>query len=403
MLRRSLSAASAFVPAVLLAAPLALAGAPRLQTGVFAPGERYEPPADSAPARTSRTFVKTVALKEGRAVVELPVTGGSRLVVWSAATATATAADASGQAAPLALRSSLRLPSGETLAPDLAATRGARRFAIPADEAADLGLDLNGAQEALHVAAAEAGWHRLELSADRDGVVTLVAAEPESRLTLETSAGPLSRQPGQPLTLRAVLRDGDAPVTGARVTARLAAEGRTGGRPLELRDDGRSGDGAANDGVYGRVLRGLPAEPAGLWSVRLEASGSDLSGRPFLRTGGSGFVNEPGDARLADGGVTARVVGDGAARVLRVTAVADVAVAGRYRLDAIVAGAPGADGNRPGRAWAESTLELPAGRQRLSLDVPLAGAPEGERQLADVRLLGLDRPGLAGRVAVEVK
>ena len=394
MLRRSLSAVSAFVPAALLAAPLALAGAPQVQTGGFAPGERYEPPADGAPARTSRAFVKTVALKEGRAVVELPVTGGSRLIVWSAATS----ADASGKAAPLPLRSSLRLPTGASASPDTA-----RDFAIPAEEAADLGLDLAGAQQALHVRSAEAGPHRLELLADRDGIVTLVAAEPESRLTLETSAGPLSRQPGQPLTLRAALRDGEAPITGARVLARLAAEGRTGGRPVELRDDGRSGDGAANDGVYGRVLRGLPAQPAGLWSARVEASGSDLSGRPFLRTGGSGFVNEPGDARLADGGVTARVVGDGPARVLRVTAVADVAVAGRYRLDAIVAGAPEADLSRPGRAWAESTLELAAGRQRLSLDVPLAGAPAGERLLADVRLLGLDRPGLAGRVAVEVK
>ncbi len=399
MLRRSLSAVSAFVPAAMLAAPLAMAGAPQVQTGVFAPGERYEPPADSAPARTSRAFVKTVALKEGRAVVELPVTGGSRLIVWSAAVG----ADARGPAAPLALRSSLRLPSGETLAPEAATTSGARRFAIPANEAAELGLDLSGAQEALHVRTAQAGSHRLELLADRDGVVTLVAAEPESRLTLETVAGPLSRQPGQPVTLRATLRDGDAPVTGARVLARLAAEGRTGGKPVELRDDGRSGDGAANDGVYGRVLRGLPAEPAGLWSARVEASGSDASGRPFLRTGGSGFVNEPGDARLADGSVTARVVGEGRARLLRVTAVAEVAVAGRYRLDAIVAGAAEADGSRPGRAWAESTVELSAGRQALSLDVPLAEAPAGERLLADVRLLGLERPGLAGRAAVEVK
>lgn len=397
MLRRSLSAVSTVVPAALLAAPLALAGAPQVQTGVFAPGERYEPPADSAPARTSRAFVQTVALKEGRAVVELPVTGGSRLIVWSAAVS------ARGPAAPLALRSSLRLPSGETLAPEAAFTNGARRFSIPADEAAELGLDLSGAQEALHVRAAQAGPHRLELLADRDGVVTLVAAEPESRLTLETVAGPLSRQPGQPVTLRATLRDGDAPVTGARVLARLAAEGRTGGKPVELRDDGRSGDGAANDGVYGRVLRGLPAEPAGLWSARVEASGSDASGRPFLRTGGSGFVNEPGDARLADGSVTTRVVGDGPARVLHVTAVAEVAVAGRYRLDAIVAGATEADGSRPARAWAESTVELSAGRQALSLDVPLADAPAGERLLADVRLLGLERPGLAGRVAREVK
>lgn len=397
MLRRSLSAVSALVPVALLAAPLALAGAPQVQTGVFAAGERYEPPADSAPARTSRAFVATVELKDGRATVELPVTGGSRLIVWSAAAAPG----AGGQAAPLALRSNLHRPSGETVAAD-----AARGFSIPADEAAELGLDLGGAQQALHVKSAEPGLHRLELQADSDGVVTLVAAEPESRLTLETSAGPLSRQPGQPLTLRATLREGDAPLLGAQVVARLSAEGRTGGKALELRDDGRSGDGAPNDGVYGRVLRGLPSQPVGLWSVRVEASGRDLSGRPFRRTGGGGFVNEAGDARLVEGRVTAQVAPSGRAQVLRATAVADVAVAGRYRLDVIVAGAPGApgaDGSRPGRAWAESTVELAAGRQRLTLDVPLAGAPAGERLLADVRLLGLDRPGLAGRLALEVK
>lgn len=397
MLRRSLS----IVPAVLLAAPLALAGGPQAQTGTFAPGQRYEPPAESAPARTSRAFVRTVALKDGRAVVELPVTGGSRLIVWSAATAPA----AQGQAVPLTLRSTLRLPSGEALVPEAAVGpgRSLRRFAIGADEAAELGLDVRGAQEALHVRAAEAGPHRLELSADRDGVVTLVAAEPESRLVLETSASPLSRQPGQALTLRATLRDGDAPIPGARVVARLSAEGRTGGQAVELRDDGRSGDEAAGDGIYGRVLHGLPSEPAGLWSARIEAAGSDLAGRPFLRTGGSGFVNERGDASLVERSVSVRVLGEGPQRVLHVSAVASVTAAGRYRFDAIVAGAAQADGSRPGRAWGEASLELAAGRQRLSLDVPLPDGPAGERLLADVRLLGLDRPGLAGRVTIEVK
>jgi len=382
-----------------LVAPLVLAADPKIETGRFAPGEAYAPPELQAPARESRAFLKTVQLEQGSAVVALPVGGGSRLIVWRAAVAPGP--DGRGSAAQVA--TSLRLPSGEVFAAGEAESRdgGLRRLPVEAEE---LGLDLAGSQEALHVRRAEPGLHRLELVGQSGAVVTLVAAEPDSSLVLKTQAGPLSRQPGEPVTLTAALSDGALPLTGARVTARLLAEGRTGGKALELRDDGRSGDGAAGDGVYGLVLRGLPSAPAGLWSVRFEAAGHDGAGHAFLRTGGSGFVNEPGAAKLATRGASARVVGTGATRHVRVEADALVREAGRYRFDAIVAGAQGAQGRRPGRAWSEATQELAAGRVRLSLDVPLRESdPSGEALLVDLRLLGLDRPGLAGRVTLETR
>lgn len=376
---------------VVLAAPCAWAAQPQIETGRFAPGEAYAPPELVAPARESRAFAKTLVLEKGRATVELPVVGGSRLIVWHAA------AGAEGHVA--ALTSSLRLPSGEPLA----AGQGdgaVRRVPIEAEE---LGLDLNGAQEALHVRRAEAGTHRLELLGPSGAVVTLVAAEPESSLVLTTQAGPLSRQPGEAVTLTARLQDVSGPLLGARVTARLQADGRTGGQSLELRDDGRSGDGAAGDGTYGFVLRGLPAAPAGLWSVRFEAAGKDSGGREFLRTGGSGFVNEAGAAQLLARGASASVVGTGSSRHVHVEADVLVREAGRYRLDAIVAGAADGNGRRPGRAWSEASQELEAGRVRLSLDVPLGESDPDEALFVDVRLLGLDRPGLAGRVTLETR
>jgi len=134
--------------------------------------------------------------------------------------------------------------------------------------------------------------------------------------------------------------------------------------------------------------------------VRVEARGSDAQGHEFARTGGSGFVSEPGAARLQAGSVRARVVDAAGGRVLRVEAGADVAVAGRYRLDAVVAGRADGDGARLTVGSGASTRALAAGRARLRVDVPLRDGAEAG--LVDVRLLGLDTPALVGRVAIEL-
>ena len=141
--------------------------------------------------------------------------------------------------------------------------------------------------------------------------------------------------------------------------------------------------------------------PAGPVSVRVEAEGSDARGRSFARTGAAGFVSERGSARLVPGSVRSEWVGEGDGRVLRVTATAAVREGGDYRLDVIAAGAPLADGARPGLAWAELSDSLSGGHAELSVDLPAALLGDGALHL-DVRLLGLSRPGVAGRVTLDV-
>ena len=107
-------------------------------------------------------------------------------------------------------------------------------------------------------------------------------------------------------------------------------------------------------------------------------------------------MSEPALASLR--GTVARVV-KGA---LHVEAEVVASVPGDYRLDAIVAGPAGADGSRPGVAWGEATRHLAAGRSRLAFDVPLDGDVAGP-YLVDMRLLGLDPMGVAGRTVLEVR
>ena len=60
-----------------------------------------------------------------------------------------------------------------------------------------------------------------------------------------------------------------------------------------------------------------------------------------------------------------------------------------------------ADGSRPGLAWAERTGDLRAGHEELVVDLPAALLGDGPVSL-DVRLLGLSRPGVAGRATLDV-
>jgi len=362
---------------------LALAGGGK-QSAVADVPAPYLAPRDAAPAQVSRAFVRTVALADGRATLDLPVGDGS-LLVWTLA-----ASDEADGVSGSPAQATLRGPGGQPVAEGL-------QGGPVGQDVPELGL--RGAQDTFRVDGAAAGSYRLDLSG-RPGhtAVTVVAAQPDSALTLSTWSGPLSRQPGQPVTVYAALTDGAAALAGATVSARLAPPSGVAGARLRLFDDGRHGDGAAGDGVY--AARVTPSSAAGLWTVRVEARGSDAQGHEFARTGGSGFVSEPGAARLQAGSVRARVVDAAGGRVLRVEAGADVAVAGRYRLDAVVAGRADGDGARLTVGSGASTRALAAGRARLRVDVPLRDGAEAG--LVDVRLLGLDTPALAGRVAIEL-
>jgi len=333
---------------LLLAAETA---APQDLTGVFAPGERYEAPADHAPANVSRMFVRAVTRENSS--VDLPATGGGGMIIWAI------------PAGKARVSARLTTPSGDVLRPreNGSIDRGLRRFHF---DAAEVGIDLpTGEQEVLHVMKTEAASYRIDV----DVPALVVAAEPDSPLAMETWVTPLSRQPGEPVTLFAKLT---GEIGSARVTARL------GGDTIEL---------AEKDGIYSATLS---PDVIGLQQVRFEADGETSKGARFARSGSSEFVAERGAARLVHDSIRA----SRANGVLRVTASADVVIPGAYRFDVIVAS------NGTALAWGEGVRQLDRGANELVLEIPLA-SPAADLRL-DVRLLGLDTIGVAGRVTVDV-
>lgn len=301
-------------------------------TGVFAPGTRYDAPADHAPANVSRMFTRTMA---GNSSVDLPATGGSGMLISTSAGAR------------------LTTPTGDVLLPraEGSLARGLRRF------------HLDATSDVIHVARTEAGSYRLDV----DLPTLVVVAEPDSPIAMETWVTPLSRQPGEPVTLFAKFT---GEVADARVTARL------GGNAIEL---------TAKDGIYSATLN---PDVTGLQQVRFDAEGETREGVRFARSGSSEFVAERGAARL--GAIHATRV-DG---VLRVTASADVVIAGAYRFDVIAAS------HGMSLAWGEGVRQLQRGANELVLDIPVAESAELH---LDVRLLGLDTIGVAGCATVNVK
>lgn len=324
-------------------------------TGTFPAGERYEPPADHAPATTSRMYVRTVT-RDVR-TLELPASGDGSMLVWTI--------PANGTS----LGARLTTPTGAVLRPgDFGSVeRGLRRFRFDGSE---VGIELpRGTHEVLHVMQTVGAAYRLDV--DRPGLV--VVAEPESAIALETWVTPLSRQPGQPVTLHARLRG----IANAHVTARVLDTS------VELSHRG--------DGLYEATLGDLTA--TGAVQVRFDATGETADGVRFARTGSGEFVAERGTARLH--GVHASIEGG----VLRVTASADAAAAGNYRFDVIVAGAKDVSGSRRAIAWGEGVRRLEQGANALAIEIPVDVT--GDLHL-DVRLLGLDAIGVAGRVVLDV-
>ena len=351
-------------------APAALAGD---LTGRFDAGSKYEEPASHAPANVSRMYARQVPRALANAI-EIPSAGGSGMIVW--------AIPSKAVSAPL--RASLTTPAGSTLeAGDRGSiARGLRRFAM--NDGAEVGV--RGAQEVMHVLNAEAAAYRLSVDVPQDiDSINVVVAEPESRIAMSTWAAPLSRQPGEPVTLHAELREGDAPLAGARVVARLAAPNGRAFDSIELTE--------VSAGVYRAVLPELPMSAPGAWQVRFDAEGLSAAGVRYARTGSGELVAERGAARL--GAIRTEVVGDS----LRVTAPADVFLAGTYRFDVIVA-----DDAKNALAWGEAVRKLDNGATALQIDIPLAhlGGTKIEDLFLDVRLLGLDQMGVAGRATLDV-
>jgi len=321
-------------------------------TGRFDSGTRYVEPDAHAPATVSRMFTRKV---EQAGSIDVPATGGSGMIIWTIANQTS---------AKKAVATSLRTPTGETLKPFERGSveRGLRRFRENDDEV-------------LHVMRTAPARYQLDV----DRAATVVIAEPESAVTLTTWTAPLSRQPGEPVTLHAELRDGDAAIGNATVSAKLVSpRGRSFDAQLVHR----------GNGVYSITLGDVPSD-AGTWQIRFDADGATPNGTRFARTGAGELVSERDAARL--GSLRTEVLGD----MLRVSLDADVRIAGAYRLDVLVA-----DRAKNGVAWGEGRRELTTGATTLSLDIPLAdlGGRNPESLFFDVRLLGLDVMGVAGRV-----
>jgi hypothetical protein len=325
-------------------------------TGRFAAGTRYQEPDAHAPATISRMYARAVPRS---ASVDLPATGSSGLLIWTIGPK---------------VRTRLRTPSGAMLQPNDRGSieRGLRRF----DE---------GADEVVHVMNAMPARYQLDVDVPEnvDGV-TVVAAEPDSALTLSTWAAPLSRQSEQPITLHAELRDGTSPIPNANVTARLTSPDKKSFASITLNDIG--------NGVYEATLADLPNNASGMWQVRFEADGATAAGTRFARTGSSELVAERPAAHL--GRIATEVIGD----VLRIRVPADIAIAGNYRFDVQIA-----DHARNALAWGEGPRTLAQGATSLEIDVPLASL-NGiaiEDLFIDARLLGMDVMGVAGRVTRE--
>jgi hypothetical protein len=378
----------------LVATPL-LALDPPATVGKFGAGEKYAEPLRDAPASVSRMYVRAVKGGDAIGAIELPATGGTGMIIMMMPVGRARMRHASAM---------LKTPSGDALQSSEWGTsdQGVQRFVI--DAASELGIDLGtgATQEVIHVDRTDAASYRLELpDLPKDGGMLVVAGEPESRLTMTTSVGPLSHHDGEPITLHAKLRDGDAPLTGATVFARLAVPGGAPTSdepppPTPMFDDGTHSDGEANDGDYGATISDLRSNAAGFWSVRYDASGVNARGTAFARSGSSAFMNERRSARLDASSLHATLT-DG---VLHVRANADVAIGGAYRFDVIVASRADTKGERQGIAWGEAVRTLTTGANELTLEVPV-DAVSARDLFLDVRLLNMDSMGVAGRVTRE--
>lgn len=347
----------------------------------------YREPELNAPPAVSRMFVRSVDAKAVSQGVDLPATGGGGMIILLLPVT-----NGGGRTA-----ATLRTPTGDALATtDRAPASGnLRRFTV--DAAETLGIRAGSDQDVLHVDRTEAARYRLTDIAlpEASAGLLVVAGEPDSRLTLTTTVGSLSRRQEDPVTLHATLRDDAAAVTGAHVTARLAGPGAAAGEAIALFDDGRHNDGAANDGDYAAVVTDLPSSAAGFWTVRYDAEGTNGQGVAFARSSSNEFMNERLSARLDVRSIRATVA-DG---MLRVTAGADVLVPGRYRFDVIVASPRDANGERQGLATGDAEQTLTAGPAQLRVELPFAGANASDVFL-DVRLLSLDTLGVASRATV---
>ena len=130
----------------------------------------------------------------------------------------------------------------------------------------------------------------VEMVAQNESIELFFTLSGSSQTTLLAGVGgdPHTRGSGTPVPIYGILTD-SKPIPFAVVTALVTGGG--GSRLLDLYDDGKHGDGKAEDGLYANILTGLSV-PGG-YAVRLAASGSNTSGEPFMRFASTGFNVRP--------------------------------------------------------------------------------------------------------------
>jgi hypothetical protein len=328
----------------------------------FEPFTPYEALPVQGHGNVTHMYVRQVPRGTGNTTsVELPVVGGTDLVIWSATKIQLYA--------PTSSDPSKWIPAGEV-----------EDFAIAEPNASELGLAA-GQHYVRRVVAANPGSYRLEVEMP-DGTapgVVVAVAEPGSSVTLFTTVFPLSQQPHEPITVQARLWEDRSPIRGAKVIARLASpEGET-PDTKEILEESKT-----QPGLYEKRLSSVQ-QPPGIWEVFFDAEGTTRSGHPFARSGSNAFVVEPGIAHLRNASV--KVVNDN----FVVVAQTDVMTKGTYSLDVVVV--------QKGLAiaWAQGERKLVPGSVSLPINIPVAFIDERNDLRFDVRLVGLDPIGVAGQ------
>lgn len=198
-----------------------------------------------------------------------------------------------------------------------------------------------------------------------------VLMEGDARTQLASYLRTRQQQVGQSLTLNALLSGNDA-----RGATLLTAQAGTidqaslrvidpqgGVRSLPMADDGKHGDGAAGDGVYGGTFQ---PTSEGTWIAQVIVHGHDQAGQPFVRT--SEHVVPVLDTSLR---LLGNALGARAAEGTRLTIALPVAARGNapshYRVFGQVWGTD-AKGKDVPVAWIGGMLTPQQGQLPLSLD-----------------------------------
>ncbi|MBD1476270.1 conditioned medium factor [Xanthomonas citri pv. citri] len=198
-----------------------------------------------------------------------------------------------------------------------------------------------------------------------------VLMEGDARTQLASYLRTRQQQVGQSLTLNALLSGNDA-----RGATLLTAQAGTidqaslrvidpqgGVRSLPMADDGKHGDGAAGDGVYGGTFQ---PTSEGTWIAQVIVHGHDQAGQPFVRT--SEHVVPVVDTSLR---LLGNALGARAAEGTQLTIALPVAARGNapshYRVFGQVWGTD-AKGKDVPVAWIAGMLTPQQGQLHLSLD-----------------------------------